>query len=127
MNFSPATVASRYRGVQLKTASPVQIVVMLYDGAIRFVTEADDALAKNDRARAGEKIGRALRIIDEFIATLDPTPDPEWADNVLALYGFCKHRLFEANLHQNRTALAEVVKVLSPLRDAWKSVAQSQP
>jgi flagellar protein FliS len=126
MNYSSAVVASRYRGVQMKTASPVQIVVMLYEGAIRFASEADEAMGKGDRARAGERIGRTMRIIDEFIATLDPTPDPEWADNVLALYGFCKHKLFEANMKQDRAALADVIKVLSPLRDAWKTVASQQ-
>ena len=122
-HFTAAAAASRYKSVQLKTSSPVQIVAMLYEGALRFVNEADEATAKNDRARAGDRIGRALRIIDEFIATLDPEPDPEWADNQLALYGFCKSRLYQANLKRDRQALADVVDVLTPLRDAWKTIA----
>ena len=123
MNPSLAAAAARYRGVQLNTASPAQLVVMLYDGALRFVSEADEALGRDDRARAGERIGRALAIVDELAATLDPTHAPELAENLLALYGFCKRRLLEANLERDRKALADVVSSLTPLREAWAAVA----
>jgi len=125
-NLSAAAVASRYRGVQLNTASPAQLVVMLYDGALRFVGEADEAFGRDDRARAGDRIGRALAIVDELAATLDPTHAPELADNLLALYGFCKRRLLEANLGRDRNALADVVSALSPLREAWAAVASAR-
>lgn len=121
--LSVSAAASKYRGVQMKTSSPVQILAMLFDGAIRFCNEADDAFAKKDLARAGERIGRAMRIIDEFIATLNPEHDPAWADEQLALYGFCKKCLYQANLKRDRKALADAVDVLTPLRDAWKEVA----
>jgi flagellar protein FliS len=124
--LSPAAVASRYRGVQLNTASPAQLVVMLYDGALRFVSEADEAFGRDDRARAGDRIGRAIAIVDELTATLDPTHAPELAENLLALYGFCKRRLFEANLGRDRAALADVVASLTPLREAWASVASGR-
>ncbi len=107
----------------MRTASPVELVVMLYDGAFRFVNEADEAFAKDDRARAGDRIGRALAIVDELCATLDGSHAPELADNLLALYGFCKRRLFEANMKRDRQALKDVVTALSPLRDAWAMVA----
>ena len=123
MNPSIAAAAARYRGVQLNTASPAQLVVMLYDGALRFVGEADEALGRDDRARAGDRIGRALAIVDELAATLDPTHAPELAENLLALYGFCKRRLLEANLERDRKALADVVSSLTPLREAWAAVA----
>ncbi len=121
--LSPAAVASRYRGVQLNTASPAQLVVMLYDGAIRFVGEASEAMGRDDRARAGDRIGRALAIVDELAATLDPTHAPELAENLLALYGFCKRRLLEANLNRDPAALADVVSSLTPLREAWAAVS----
>ncbi len=121
--LSQATIASRYRGVQLNTASPAQLVVMLYDGVLRFVGEADEAYGRDDRARAGDRIGRAMAIIDELAATLDPTHAPELAENLLSLYGFCKRRLFDANLGRDRKALADVTASLTPLRDAWATVA----
>lgn len=120
--MSPANAASRYRGVQLNTASPAQLVVMLYDGLLRFVGEADEAFGRDDRARAGERIGKAIAIVDELAATLDPTHAPELVENLLGLYGFCKKRLFEANIGRDRKALVDVVNSLTPLRDAWATV-----
>lgn len=121
--LSAAAVAARYKGVQMTTASPIQLVVLLYDGIIRFTNEADEAFTKGDRARAGERIGRSLAILDELTATLDPEHAPELADNLTALYGFCKRRLFSANLEQNRSYLRDVVTTLTPLREAWAMLA----
>jgi flagellar protein FliS len=122
--LNAAAVASRYRGVQLHTSTPVELVVMLYDGILRFVSEASDALEKGDRARAGTRIGRALAIVDELVATLDPKPAPALADNLAALYGFCKRRLLEANLGQSREALQDVSVAITPLRDAFAQLAK---
>jgi len=124
--LSAAAAASRYRGVQVQTSSPAQLVVMLYDGILRFVTEAKDAFEKDDRARAGERIGRAIAIVDELVATLDPTHAPELAENLVALYGFCKRRLFVANLQRDPGALADVATAIQPLREAWAQVASGR-
>jgi len=121
--LSAAAVAARYKGVQMTTASPIQLVVMLYDGLLRFTNEADDALGKNDRARAGDRIGRGLAILDELTATLDGSHAPELCENLTALYGFCKRRLFSANLESNREHLKDVVATLTPLREAWGQLA----
>lgn len=121
--LSPAAVAARYRGVQMSTASPAQLVVMLYDGVTRFVNEADEAFGRDDRARAGDRIGRAIAIVDELAATLDPAHAPELAENLVALYGFCKRRLFDANLRRDRQALKDVVTALAPVREAWAAIA----
>lgn len=123
--LSPSTVASRYRGVQVNTSSPAQIVVMLFDGILRFVGEADEAFGRDDRARAGDRIGRAMAIVDELAASLRPEHAPQVADDLLALYGFCKRRLYEANLERKRQALADVVVAITPLREAFAEIAQS--
>lgn len=121
--LSVAAAAARYRGVQVRTSSPVELVVMLYDGILRFVSEAREALDKGDRARTGERIGRALAIVDELASTLDASRAPDLADNLLALYGFCKRRLFAANVERDPKALADVVSAIQPLRDAWAELA----
>ncbi len=121
--MSAAAVASRYKGVQVSTASPVQIVAMLYRGILRFVGEARSAMESDDRARAGERIGKALAIVDELAATLDPSQAPELADNLVALYGFCKRRLFEANLNRDGSALDDVVRAITPVAEAWTTLA----
>lgn len=120
---SVSAAAARYRNVQVSTANPAQIVVMLYDGVARFTGEAAEAMGRRDRARAGERIGRALAIVEELAATVDPSHAPELADNLLAVYGFCCRRLVEANLQQSAEALAEVVQAIAPLREAWAEVA----
>lgn len=123
--MSAAAVANRYKGVQVQTATPVQIVALLYGGILRFVGEADLAMEKNDRGRTGDRIGKAMAIVDELAATLDPSHAPELADNLNALYAFCKRRLFDANLHQDRKALADVVIAVTPLKEAWSTLANT--
>lgn len=122
--MTAAAAASRYRGVQVQTSSPVQLVVMLFDGIIRFSGEALDAFEKGDRARAGDRIGRTMAIIDELIATLDTSHAPELAHNLLGIYGFCKRRLFEANLKRDVQCLRDVVDAVTPLREGFAQIAR---
>ena len=124
--ISVTAAASKYRGVQLHTSSPAQLVVMLYDGILRFVAEAHAALEAGDRARMGERIGRALAIVDELTATLEPKYAPELAENLTALYGFAKRRLYEANVNLDPQCLADVKTAIVPLRDAFAQVGKAR-
>ena len=121
--ISVTAAASKYRGVQLQTSSPAQLVVMLYDGILRFVAEAHAALEVDDRARMGERIGKAIAIVDELTATLDHKYAPELAENMTALYGFAKRRLHEANVNLDAQCLADVKTAIVPLRDAFAQIA----
>ncbi len=123
--LSVSAVAARYRGVQVATCSPVQLLVMMYDGVLRFVHEADAALGRRDRARVGDRIGKALAILEELSATLDPSQAPELCENLLGLYTFSRERLLEANLHQDPARLADVLAVLTPLREAFFTLASA--
>lgn len=116
--------ANKYRGVALQTSSPAQLVVMLYDGILKFVTEAHAALESGDRARMGDRIGRAIAIVDELTATLDHKFAPDLANNLTALYGFCKRRLYEANLSRDEKCFADVRVAIVPLRDAFATIAK---
>ena len=122
-NFNASAAAARYRGVQVKTCSPLQLLVMLFDGAIRFIGEAETAMLAKDRARAGDRIGRAHAIIAELAATLDRDQAPELCDNLLALYSFSMGHLLEANLHQDPKRLAEVVAAITPLREGFAGIS----
>lgn len=122
MNFNASAVAARYKGVQVQTCSPVQLLVMLFDGALRFVGEAQTAMVAKDRARAGERIGRAHAIVSELAATLDPEAAPELCENLLALYAFSSRRLLEANIAQDPKLLADVVTALTPIREGFAAV-----
>lgn len=120
LNVSAA--AARYRGVQVATCSPLQLLVMLFDGAIRFIGEAEAALGTRDRARAGERIGKAHAILVELASTLDRSHAPELCDNLLGIYSFCMGHLLEANLHQDPKRLTEVVSALTPLREGFSAI-----
>jgi flagellar secretion chaperone FliS len=113
--------AARYRGVQVATCSPLQLLVMLFDGAIRFIGEAETAIGAGDRARVGERVGKAHAILAELASTLDRDQAPELVDNLLGIYTFCMGHLLEANLHQDPKRLGEVVAALTPLREAFSA------
>lgn len=110
----------RYKAVQVKTSSPGEILVMLYDGLFKFLEEAKEALAADDRARAGERINRAHAIISELATSLNKSVAPELCENLEAIYFFCSGRLIEANLHRDPDRIAEVIRVLAPVRDGFK-------
>lgn len=116
---SAAAVAARYKGVQVNTCSPADLLVMLLDGVLRFTNEAKAALVLKDRARTGDRIGRARDIVSHLAASLDPTQIPELADNLMAVYGFSMRRLVEANLEQSEAKLDDVLKAMTPIRDAF--------
>ncbi len=126
MSANAAAVLSKYGAVQVTTCTPGQLLVMLYDGLFRFLVEAQVALRANDRARAGERIGRAHSIIELLASTLDPTHAPELCQNLEGVYLFCMNRVVAANVHQDPARLEEVLRVLTPLREAWReAVAQT--
>lgn len=115
-----AAVLSKYGAVQVTTCTPGQLLVMLYDGLFRFLGEAQVALRAKDRARAGERIGRAHSIIELLASTLDPTHAPDLCRNLEGVYLFCMNRVVAANVQQDPARLDEVIRVLTPLREAWR-------
>jgi flagellar protein FliS len=119
MNLPTQAALARYGAVKVTTASPGQILVMLYDGLLRFLKEAQTAMSAKDRKKAGERISRAHAILAYLLGTLDTTHAPDLCKNLQAVYVFCMQRLLSANIQQDVEKLAEVVRVLTPLREAW--------
>src|SRR3954467_10603784 len=92
--------AARYKATQVVSCTPGDLLLLLMDGAIRFAAEADQAMERGDRARAGDRIGRCHAIVAELSAGLDPTDTTGLCADLTALYAFCIARLLEANLAQ---------------------------
>ena len=111
-----------YRESAVLTATPEQLVVMLYDGANRFLTQSAVAMRESRPAIAGEKLRRAEAIIDELLATLDTTVG-EIADRLQALYLFFKEHLMAARLKQDAGKVDEVAHFMRELRSSWAAVA----
>ncbi|MGE0325195.1 MAG: flagellar export chaperone FliS [Polyangiaceae bacterium] len=113
-------VASRYKQVQIQTSSPGEILLALYDGLFRFLRGAQLCLEQKQRARAGELISKSHAIISELLIALDPKHNPELCQHLSGVYDFCLDRLTQANLKSDPILVAEVIMVLSPIKEAWE-------
>lgn len=109
-----------YAQNKITTASPAELTLMLYEGAIKFCNIAIVAIENKDFAKANLNIQKAERIIGEFQATLDfKYPVAKDFDNV---YRYMMDRLIQANLKKDTVILEEVLKHLRTMRDTWKEV-----
>lgn len=111
---------SQYNNSKILTASPAELTLMLYDGAIKFCNIAIMAIEKNDVMKAHTYIVKTENIIEEFQATLNHKyPVAKDFDNV---YKYIYNRLIEANVKKDKDILEEVLVHLRTLRDTWKEV-----
>ncbi len=125
--MNPSVDIRRYKAVQVTTSSPGELLVALYDGLFRFLRGAEAALEAGERARACENIDRAHAIVSEFAASLESAHAPELCDTLRSLYFFCMDRLVEANVQQNASLVADVARVLTPVREAFTLVVRQGP
>jgi flagellar secretion chaperone FliS len=110
---------NRYKQVQVKTATPGELLILLFDALFRNLTDTAVAMREKQRARAGEKIDKAHAILSELAATLDHEKAPELCGNLLGIYTFCMHEIVKANQTQDPEKVDTLLKILTPLREAW--------
>jgi flagellar secretion chaperone FliS len=119
-----------YRQIATQTASPGQLVLMLYDGAIRFLDRALAGFAKEDPAEFHEtinnNIARAQDIVNELNMSLDLEAGGELAVTLRRLYLYLDWRLLQSNLKKERAGVEEALKRLTVLRDAWAAMLNGQ-
>lgn len=109
-----------YNNSKILTATPAELTLMLYDGAIKFTNIAIMAIEKKDIQKAHNNIIKTERIIIEFQSTLDEKyPVSKDFD---AVYSYLIRRLREANIKKDAEILEEVLKHLRTMRDTWKEV-----
>ena len=114
----------RYLETQVMTASRERLLLMLYDGALRFSEQARQAIASKDLERSHQSLIQAQRIVIELWGALSPQADAELAKNLGNLYGFVYLRLVHANVQKDPVALEEAVRILTTLRQAWAEAAE---
>ena len=122
----PATLAraaSTYQQVQVTSRSPLELVVMLYDGALTSLGQARAAIERRDLHAKARAMGKTMAIVHELQNTLDFESGREVALNLDRLYTFVTERLTEANLRLDTAPLDEAERVLVSLRDAWAQAA----
>lgn len=113
----------RYLETAVETASPARLIVMLYDGAIRFINEAMAAMRQRDYETQNARLQRAQKILAELISSLDFDKGGEIAENLFRLYTYMYNQLVEANINDSLESLEHVTNLLSELREAWDTIA----
>lgn len=111
---------AQYSQNKILTASPAELTLMLYDGAIKFCNIAIMGLEQNDLQKAHNNIMRVQKIIEEFQITLNFKY--EIANDFNNVYNYLMKRLREANMTKDKTILEEVLEHLHTMRDTWKEV-----
>ena len=110
----------QYQRNKVLTATPAEVTLMLYEGAIKFCNIAIMAIENNEMEKAHNNIMKTQRIIEEFRNTLDR--QYEVAEDFDRIYVYVLRRLFEANVRKDKEILEEVNGHLRSLRDTWKEV-----
>jgi flagellar secretion chaperone FliS len=114
-----------YRQTEIQSRSPLELVVMLYDGALRFTADARTAMVRRDIRARQENLSRALAIVSELQSTLDMETGGEVAERLDKLYGFVRDRLMDASARQDLQPLDEARRVLTTLREGWLAISRS--
>jgi flagellar secretion chaperone FliS len=116
--------ADAYRRTEAESRSPMELVVMLYDGAIRFVGAARDAIARNDVRARTEATRRALDIVSELQNTLNVEQGGDIARELDRLYLYISTKLLDVT-RGDAAAAEEIYKLLSTLRDGFSQATTS--
>jgi flagellar protein FliS len=111
-----------YQSAAVTTQSKGRLIVLLYDGAIKFMKLAIKELEAQNYEAKGRYISRAQDIINELNAILDVDAGGEIAANLLKLYCFMNRRLAEANTQRDPQMIREVVTLMEELNQSWKAI-----
>jgi len=115
---------NQYQNTAVSTASPEQLLIMLYDGAIRFVGFASEGIQEKNYQKKTKFINKASTIINEFRATLDHEVGGSLASDLDGLYDFMLRELFFANSRNDLKKLEGVENILKELREGWVQAAE---
>lgn len=112
--------AQLYKQNSVQTASPAKIILMLYDGAVKFCNIAQEAIEENDIEKANTNIQKAQKIIVQLRVSLDTKyPVSQEFDRV---YDYIYRRLVEANMKKDIEILNDALKHIKTMRETWKDV-----
>jgi flagellar protein FliS len=117
---------SLYKETSVNTASPTKLVVMLYEGAIRFLTRAASDIRKRDLVSKSESVSRAVAIIQHLQMTLDTDKGQDIAHELNGLYTYALGRVLEGSTKLDAKPIEEAIKVLSELLPAWEEIATKE-
>jgi flagellar secretion chaperone FliS len=109
----------RYKQVRANTSTPGELLLALYDGLFRFLNGAKACFENQQAPRGRELVGKAHAVVSELLLALDHAAAPELCANLAAVYDFALSRLSDANRDAQAKPIADVLRALTPLREAW--------
>ena len=112
-----------YQDTAVTTQSKGRLIVLLYDGAIKFMRLAIKELEAGNYEAKGRYINKTQNIINELDAVLDTSAGGEIAANLRKLYHFMNNRLSEANIKRDTQMIREVITLMEELNQSWKAIA----
>lgn len=118
--------AMAYRTVDAQSRTPLELVVMLYDGGIRFVSEAREADGRKDLIARAVAVSKSLAIVGELRSTLNLEEGAELGLELDRLYDYMMGRLLDVTTKRDTSGLEEVQRLLTTLREGWAQVTASQ-
>lgn len=116
-----------YKDTEIQTADQGKLILMLYDGAIRFLNIAIDNMDFRKYDIVNNNIIKAQDIITELMLSLNMDQGGEIAKNLFNIYAYMKKRLLEGNIKKDPVILQEVIKHLTTLRSAWEEAIKKAP
>jgi flagellar protein FliS len=124
-------IAKSYKAQSVQTASPGKLVLMLFDGYLRFTTAAVKSFEETDLTKKNEGINnnliKAQNIVTELQSSLDMSVPGELPGTLYRLYDYVLHQLQQANLQKKPEPIAEADKVIAELREAWAEMLIQNP
>jgi len=127
--MNPRGYAQAYRNTAIDTApepAPAQKVALLLAGTIERLHHADALIGSHEYAAKAESISSALTIVQTLRHSLDHEAGGQLAERLAAIYDYVALRMVEANAHNDRAPLQEVIQLLQPLAGAWASLPQTE-
>ena len=116
-----------YERTKVETADQRQLILMLYDAAIRFMRKGSARIESGDIEAAHNYLVRSREIVAELLATLKPEKAGEVGQNLQRLYVYIFNRLVEANLTKDAEKVAECLNLMTTLREGWAQIKPAAP
>jgi flagellar protein FliS len=116
----------QYRATNVQTAGSVDLVVMLYQGAVRFIRLGLEAMEREDSKAAHDSLVRAQDIIVELLGSLNREAGGQIANQLASVYDYCFRRLVQANVKKDPAPAREVLGIVRDLGTAWQEIALQQ-
>lgn len=114
-----------YRQMSIETATPAELVLMLYNQALRSMREALDALDEKDIQETNRHLQRAQEIVSELRVSLNIPAGGKMTQDLDTMYEYVNRRLLEANIRKDPALVADAAKVMGAIRDGWAEAVKS--